>query len=586
MESVVDVVKIVEELIKVPRYALVGRALNYPVYLSTREGVTSLWRIDPKDCSSKRLTTKPVHGAAPPKPNCPYVVFTVDVAGGKELHRIYYVDIRSGKESLVSDTPLMRIFSLAIDGERVAFTAATQEDIAIYVARLGGDWEKAQVINTYALVTDMYGDLIVGFGKLRSDPRTLELFIYDLSTGEFKVYTPKEGANSKRPKIVKDGKILFESDFEGRNKLYIYDLSSDELSKVKFTYEDYVKYGPIEHHSYGETPWGDIWAIGKKCGRGRLFIDGKEIPTPEGMFIGEPVFLGNFVYITMSSLTKPPKVFRVDLRGGEIDVTIEGELPKEISDRLGEVKFVKYKSFDGLEIPTYVVESKLASKPGPTVIYVHGGPWSEVMDSWNVTIASLVASGYHVIAPNFRGSKGYGDWFRNLDIGDPGGGDLMDVIHAREWGVKEGIADPNKVVIMGYSYGGYMTYLIMGKYPNLWCCGVAGAGVVDWVGMYGLGDAVFRKFIDILFAGKKELMKERSPINYVENVRKPLCIIHPQNDTRTPLKPVIKYMERLLELGKVFEAHIAPDMGHIILTTDDALKILLPAILFLKRYVR
>lgn len=131
-----------------------------------------------------------------------------------------------------------------------------------------------------------------------------------------------------------------------------------------------------------------------------------------------------------------------------------------------------------------------------------------------------------------------------------------------------------------------MAYLAMGKHPGLWKCGIAGAGIADWEEMYRLSDAVFKKAIEVLFDGKHELFRERSPITYVRNVKNPLCIIHPQNDTRTPLKPVLKYINSLLEFGKTFEAHIVPDMGHRILNMDDAIKILLPALLFLEKYLK
>ena len=237
-----------------------------------------------------------------------------------------------------------------------------------------------------------------------------------------------------------------------------------------------------------------------------------------------------------------------------------------------------------MKVPTYIVEAR-GEKPGPTIVYVHGGPWSEVYDYWNVLINGLSIMGYHVVAPNFRGSTGYGEEYRLMDIGDPGGGDLEDVASAAKWAKEKGLA--SKTAVMGYSYGGYMTYLALGRKPELWDAGVAGAGIVDWVEMYGLSDALFKKFIETLFNGyNEELMRERSPITYVDNVRAPLCIIHPQNDTRTPLKPILRYIEKLLEKKNTFEVHVIPDMGHMVKTVDDIVKILLPAILFLDKYLK
>jgi dipeptidyl aminopeptidase/acylaminoacyl peptidase len=119
----------------------------------------------------------------------------------------------------------------------------------------------------------------------------------------------------------------------------------------------------------------------------------------------------------------------------------------------------------------------------------------------------------------------------------------------------------------------------------LWSCGVAGAGITDWSEVYELGDAVFKMFVEVLFDGKRELWKDRSAIHYVEKLKSPLCILHPQNDTRTPLRPVLKYALKLSELGKTFEMHIAPDMGHILTRMDDAMKILYPALIFLSKHM-
>ncbi len=584
MVEVSRIVRVLESIVRVPTYSVLGLANERVVYLSTLEGVLSLWSMDKSGGDRKRLTVEPINGVALPKPWSSRVVFIRDVTRGQELHRVFYVDAHGGEEKVLANTPPMRIFGLGFDGSRVAFTGVTARDVAIYLARFNGSWEKLCVLDKLAFVTDLDGKYIVGYGNLRGDPRTFELFVYDLDTNELKTFTPKPGSQNKAP-IIRSSMILFESNYEGKNRLYLYDPKTGSLERVVFKYTDYEEYDPVEHDAYGWTGEGTIWAIGKRNGRSKLFLDGKHIPLPEGTVHGHPAFIDNKVFVAISGLLKPPEILKVDLKKGSTKVVVENKLPKDL-EGLGEVRFVKYKSFDELEIPMYIALSSSSPRPGPTIVYVHGGPWSEVRDAWSIMIASLIAMGYHVLAPNFRGSTGYGDEFRVLDIGDPGGGDLEDIVHAVRWSISNGIADPDRVAVMGYSYGGYMTYLAMGKHPEMWRCGVAGAGIVDWEEMYGLSDAIFRRFIDVLFAGKKELLRERSPIIYVDYVRKPLCIIHPQNDTRTPLKPVLKYIEKLLEKQVTFEAHIIPDMGHVIVKMEDAVKILLPALLFLEKYLK
>jgi len=579
-------IKIIESLVRIPFYSVVGFTNGKVIYVSDAEGVMSLWSLDPADGKPLRLTKEPVHNVAKPHPKSRYLVFTRDVTRGRELQKPFIVSVDGGDEKLLADIPPMRFFGMVWDGEceRLIFSAATSSGMGLFVAKRG-TYEKLIDIDTIMYPTDVEGNLIVGAGMLRRNPMSMELFLYDISAGELRVYTPKEGSVNKEP-VIKDGKVLFESNFKGSNALYIYDTESEELTQPKFSYKDYREYRASEHLVYGWLSDGRIWVVAKKNGRTKPFIDGRTIASPEGtvgyLAVNEDAMRA---YYSASSLTTPPKIYEVDLERNKYSVLLDNPIPKELEGRIGRSYFTRCKSSDGLEVPMYVVESAAASKPGPTVVYVHGGPWSEVYDTWSTLINGLSIMGYHVLAPNFRGSTGYGEEFRLLDIGDPGGGDLEDVVAAAKWGAEKGIA--SKVAIMGYSYGGYMTYLALGRKPEVWDAGVAGAGVVDWKEMYSLSDALFKKFIEMLFNGvNDELMTERSPITYVHRVKAPLCIIHPQNDTRTPLEPVLRYVEKLLERGVTFEMHVVPDMGHVIKTIDDVMKIMLPAILFLDKYIK
>ncbi len=579
-----DVVKVLRVVVSIPTYATLGTLPRDRVaLLSDRDGFYSVWLLDPSTRSMQRLVDEPVSVVPRVKGSVNRLVYGIDVAKGRELHKLFALDLDKG-ERIEIDSPLARVFGVAFDASKIAFTAATEKSIDLYLARWDGSCEGLASINAIAMVTDVSDNYVVGFGILRGDPFSYELFVYDLSKSELSVYTPKPGSVNVAP-VASGSRILFESNASGESKLYLYDVESKELKEVTFSHGDYGAYNPTHHVSFGFLE-EKVWCVAVRNGESRLFLDGREIPTPRGMIAGIPAFLSNSkVVVAVSSLTHPHYVVEVDALSGASRTLVENELPDFVRERLGEPKFVKYRSFDGLEIPMYVIESRASPKPGKAVVYVHGGPWAEVANEWRASIAALVACGYHVLAPNFRGSTGYGEEFRRRIIGDPGGGDLEDVVYAKKWGVESSLAKEGEVCVFGYSYGGYATLLALGKKPSEWKCGVAGAAIADWVEMYELSDAIFKKFIETLFAGKMELLEERSPIKYVENVRAPLCIIQPQNDSRTPLKPVLKYVSRLLELGKVFELHVAPDMGHVIRTMDDAVKVLLPALLFLKRYL-
>ena len=585
--DIASIARLVSSVVRIPRYSAVGvTGSGYVVYGSTEEGGYRLYAMDPRSRSRARLTPEPVHFLARSHRSSDLVVFTRDVARGYELSQVFVAEVPGGEKGVLDpDAPPMRIVGLGFDGTRVAWSGARKEEAGIYLAKVAeGRAERIAKIRGREFVTDVNDRFVVGYGVLKGDPRAMELFVLDLRTNEMRVVTPKDGSTNTSP-VLRGTKLLFMSNYEDGDtmRLYIYDAESDAFEKPRFGHGDLERFGPIEFTSYGWTEDGRIWAVAKRDGRTKLFVDGKEVPTPTGFLVGADE-AGGVLYATYTSMRTPPAVVAIDLGTGRFEKLAGAEPPKEVVDAIGEVRVVRYRSFDELEVPAYVMESKRAPKPGPTVIYPHGGPWAEVADVWSPIIAVLAALGYHVVAPNYRGSTGYGEKFRRLIIGDAGGGEFRDVVYSRKWAVESGLADEKKVAIMGYSYGGYMTFYALTREPDLWRCGVAGAGITDWGEEYELADAYFKHFTEILFGGKKDLFKERSPITYVDNIKAPICIVHPQNDSRTPLRPVMRFVQRLMEKNHSFELHVLPDIGHAISLDPDSMeKFLLYAATYLKK---
>lgn len=573
-----EVLNLLEKLVRHPLYYLIGIAGGRIIYQSTVEGTVDLWSSELNGDRPIRLASE-VLLICHPSHTDKKIYYSIDVSGGREMAKIYATDIYGEETFEALEMEPVRIFGIAKHKNMIAYSGVSMNENMVCIAEEGDKSEKIFSTDKWIFVVDMNDKYIIGGGTLAGDPRSMEIFIYDRETNMHRIYTPKAGSFNM-PSNLYYNKILFTSNYENDKKLYVYDIEEDEVFKPSLRGKDYLKYAFQDYQSYGYTENGKIWFVGLYNYRGYAYLDGYKIYHPEGTPSNLEVYNDN-IYIGFSSLKIPYSIYKTRIGTEEWTKIIGMDLAKEITDRLGDTKIVRYKSFDNLEIPTVIFEAK-NKKPGLTVLYVHGGPWSHVGDFWSVLITSLVVSGFHVIAPNFRGSTGYGEDFRRLDIGDPGGGDLKDIVYARKYALDAGLA--SKIAIMGYSYGGFMTFLATVKEPDLWHAGVAGAGVTDWKEMYELADAAFRHFQEILFAGKKEeLWGDRSAINFIENLKTPLCILHPQNDTRTPLKPIIKYMNRLIELGKTFEAHIFPDMGHIITKIDDMFKLVYPAIVFLKR---
>lgn len=207
------------------------------------------------------------------------------------------------------------------------------------------------------------------------------------------------------------------------------------------------------------------------------------------------------------------------------------------------------------------IQGWLATPPGkgpfPTILHVHGGPETQTVEYFMPNAQAWLDHGFAWLSLNYRGSSGFGRSFREKIWGNIGRWEIADMVAAREWLVREGIADPARVIPHGWSYGGYLTLLALGKYPDLWAAGLAGTATVDWAMEFEDLSPAMRGYSVALLGGtpqeKPEIYAAFSPINYVENVKAPVLVIQGKNDTRTPARPVAVYEQKMRELGKEIE---------------------------------
>lgn len=201
--------------------------------------------------------------------------------------------------------------------------------------------------------------------------------------------------------------------------------------------------------------------------------------------------------------------------------------------------------------------------PFPLLVDVHGGPYAQVTDSFDAEIQAWVDHGFAVLQPNYRGSTGYGKAFQDALIGDPGRPELVDARAGRDLLVAEGIADGDRVVLSGGSWGGYLALQGIGTQPQSWNAAVAVVPVADYLAAFADESPALQEFDRCLFGGTPaelgDLYRERSPITYVERVRAPVLIVTGANDTRCPKRQVDNYVEALRAVGgtvvyDVFEA--------------------------------
>jgi dipeptidyl aminopeptidase/acylaminoacyl peptidase len=187
--------------------------------------------------------------------------------------------------------------------------------------------------------------------------------------------------------------------------------------------------------------------------------------------------------------------------------------------------------------------------PYPLVVDVHGGPQAQVTDSFDPFVQAWVDHGFAVLGANYRGSTGYGKQWQDALEGDPGRPELIDLRAGRDHLVREGVADPERIVLAGASLGGYLTLQGIGTIPEAWSAAVAVVPVADYEAAFEDESPALQEFDRALFGGTPaecgDLYRERSPISHVHRVRVPVLIITGANDTRCPRRQVDNYVEAL-----------------------------------------
>lgn len=246
--------------------------------------------------------------------------------------------------------------------------------------------------------------------------------------------------------------------------------------------------------------------------------------------------------------------------------------PQVAELELGETEVITWKSSDGLEIESLLLKpiNFQSGKRYPLLVNIHGGPGGTHQNIFRVNSKDAgqrwASQGWAVLYPNPRGSRAYGEKFLQGNIPDWGGGDYRDIMAGVDAVIKRGIADPERLAVMGWSYGGYMTTWIIGQ-TNRFKAALAGATITNIVSMYGTTD--HPNYLAAFFEGppsKKTmpLYVERSPISYADHVTTPVLILHGANDDRCPIGQPMEFYRALNDRGKTVELGFYPREGHSI----------------------
>jgi dipeptidyl aminopeptidase/acylaminoacyl peptidase len=296
---------------------------------------------------------------------------------------------------------------------------------------------------------------------------------------------------------------------------------------------------------------------------------------------------GSMVTLTERGTAGPADIVALDIATGTLKPLRDeprkgiGSPPRATIETL--------RTFDGRTMPVNLYVPPGPSARHPVVVSVHGGPSGSAIIAWSPTIAFWTAMGFVVVAPNIRGSTGFGLEYQAADDREHRADALHDMETLNTWIRAQPWCDPNRIVIAGGSYGGYMTLLALARQPTLWAAGIDVSGMSNLVTMEQMEDQAIRQFDDTEFGklgADDALLREWSPITYVDQIVRPLFVYQGVNDPVTPQHEADQIVEAVKKRNVPVEYMLLPDEGHGINRRENTIQYLVRSYRFVTSHMR
>lgn len=397
--------------------------------------------------------------------------------------------------------------------------------------------------------------------------------------------------NAHAPRWSPDGKVLaFHSDLHGWFDIGVYDLDAKEItwltnsegdSQAPVVISDNINDSlPIFQLAYVQSKKAINWIeMPGYSGRGQRYQIGRGIHN--GIKFTSDL---KWLVTTFSSPSQPPDLWMLDVESGK-RIQLTHSMPEEVSsEEFIAPEEIVYSGMDGVEVPALLFRPR--QTPAPAVVMIHGGPNWHYSAEWNPVISYFASRGYVVLAPNFRGSTGYGRDWQYAARFDLGGVDTRDVAAGARYLVCEGWATENKIAVTGRSHGGYLTMTCLTQYPDLWCAGSAVVPFTNWFMTHENSREDVQHW-DIENMGNPwenhERWRNASPYFFLDRITAPVQLICGGLDPRCPAIDSIATRDRLIELEKEVELLLYEDEGHLFLRQKNILDAELKRAEFLAR---
>ncbi len=416
------------------------------------------------------------------------------------------------------------------------------------------------------------GKLIVYTLRRFDDLNRLDIVLLEVETGRSITLYGKPSTRAMSARWSPDGKwIAFIAQETERDEIYLIKPNGDRLHQLTNTGHDAFQ--------FEWSPDGTQMAvIFNRNGAFDLSLvetgSGTVVDLRSGMGMhSNPNWAedGSFLTYEYESPLAPPDLYRIGLHSKDVKQLTFSDPPALQKNKKAMPEIVCYRSFDNLEIPAFLY--KPAKSNGAAIVYPHGGPRDQYGFIWDELAQYFVAKGYTYLAPNYRGSTGYGKQYERANYDNWGVGDTQDCLHAAKFLRGFEHVRPESIGIAGGSYGGYMTICSLSRDPEyLFACGVAKYGDSNLVSSWAQCEKRLRLYTEIFLghpASKRAIYLNGSPISEVKNVQSPVLILHGLLDRIVPPEASEEWVEALKRHNKVFEYKTYDDEPHGFLRREN-----------------
>jgi len=532
----------------------------------------------------RQLTFFPdrVTSAAFPRRSGDYFVFTKD-KGGDEFRQLHRYDLASGAVTLLSDGGRSQnsLGPWSHTGDRLAYSSTRRNgaDRDLYVVDPNdpkSDRKLAEVQGGGWGISDWSPDDKQLLVVEEISANEGYLWLVDSVSGEKRLLTPKGGPE----------KIAYSGGYFGRDGKGIYVTCDKDSEFQRLTYVELAsgKHTYLTPQIHWDVEAFDLSPDGRRIafvtndeGVSVLHLldtaTSKEVPVPKvplGVIDGVTWHAnGRDLALSLSEARSPYDVYSADVAGGTLDRWTESETGGLVTSSFAVPELVRFKSFDGREITGFLYKPPARfTGPRPVVVNIHGGPESqERPDFMGRSNYYLDELGVAMILPNVRGSSGYGKTFLTLDNGTKREDSVKDIGALLDWIGTRPDLDASRVMVMGGSYGGYMTLVVAATYGDRIRCSLDVVGISNFVTFLEHTEAYRRDLRRVEYGDERdpkmrEFLLGIAPLNRADRMRKPMFIIQGQNDPRVNYRESEQMVAQLKKQGTPVWYLKAMDEGH------------------------